>query len=208
MGFIGGGKSRPPSESKRQPSGLRLEASTWKNGLASPKGDLQICSEVGNSRGWDPYLWSVGSSSLTRGRTQVPLHWEHGVLSPGPPGKSLEGPLVGPGFQLFPVLPSVPACSESTSSSWFAWGGWRCSACRRPTWQDVCKAWELCGCSLWRTVPPRTRQEGCGMGCWGRDEFQAGAQPASGLVGLGRVLDIRLTTRVTGAIKCPCRGIF
>ena len=74
-------------------------------------------------------MWSVGSSSLTRGRTQVPLHWEHGVLSPGPPGKSLEGPLVGPGFQLFPVLPSVPACSESTSSSWFAWGGWRCSAC-------------------------------------------------------------------------------
>ena len=51
MGFIGGGKSRPPSESKRQPSGLRLEASIWKNGLASPKGDLQICSEVGNSRG-------------------------------------------------------------------------------------------------------------------------------------------------------------
>ena len=51
MGFIGGGKSRPPSESKRQPSGLRFEASTWKNGLASPKGDLQICSEVGNSRG-------------------------------------------------------------------------------------------------------------------------------------------------------------
>ena len=45
------GKSRPPSESKRQPSGLRLEASLWKNGLASPKGDLQICSEVGNSRG-------------------------------------------------------------------------------------------------------------------------------------------------------------
>ena len=36
MGFIGGGKSRPPSESKRQPSGLRLEASIWKNGLASP----------------------------------------------------------------------------------------------------------------------------------------------------------------------------
>ena len=33
MGFIGGGKSRPPSESKRQPSGLRFEASTWKNGL-------------------------------------------------------------------------------------------------------------------------------------------------------------------------------
>ena len=51
VGFIGGGKSRPPSESKRQPSGLRFEASTWKNGLASPKGDLQICSEVGNSRG-------------------------------------------------------------------------------------------------------------------------------------------------------------
>ena len=51
MGFIGGGKSRPPSESKRQPSGLRFEASTWKNRLASPKGDLQICSEVGNSRG-------------------------------------------------------------------------------------------------------------------------------------------------------------
>ena len=51
MGFIGGRKSRPPSESKRQPSGLRLEASIWKNGLASPKGDLQICSEVGNSRG-------------------------------------------------------------------------------------------------------------------------------------------------------------
>ena len=51
VGFIGGGKSRPPSESKRQPSGLRLEASIWKNGLASPKGDLQICSEVGNSRG-------------------------------------------------------------------------------------------------------------------------------------------------------------
>ena len=25
--------------------------SIWKNGLASPKGDLQICSEVGNSRG-------------------------------------------------------------------------------------------------------------------------------------------------------------
>ena len=45
-------------------------------------------------------MWSVGSSSLTRGQSQVPLHWEHGVLTPGPPGKSLEGPLVGPGFQL------------------------------------------------------------------------------------------------------------
>ena len=50
---------------------------------------------------WDPYLWSVGSSSLTRGRTHVPLHWEHEVLTPGLSGKSLEGPLVGPGFQLW-----------------------------------------------------------------------------------------------------------
>ena len=49
--FAGGGKSRPPSESKRQPSGLCLEASIWKEWLASPKEDLQICSEDGNSRG-------------------------------------------------------------------------------------------------------------------------------------------------------------
>ena len=30
----------------------------------------------------------------------MPFHWEHRVLTHGPPGKSLEGPLVGPGFQL------------------------------------------------------------------------------------------------------------
>jgi len=31
----------------------------------------------------------VGSSSLTRqGLTPGPLHWEHGVLAIGPPGKS------------------------------------------------------------------------------------------------------------------------
>ena len=31
----------------------------------------------------------AGSSSPTRDRTRAPLHWEHGVLSTGPPGKSL-----------------------------------------------------------------------------------------------------------------------
>ena len=36
------------------------------------------------------YSWRVRSSSLTRHRTLGPLHWEHGVLAPGPPGKSLE----------------------------------------------------------------------------------------------------------------------
>ena len=30
----------------------------------------------------------MGSSSLTRDRAQAPLHWEHGVLAIGPPGKS------------------------------------------------------------------------------------------------------------------------
>lgn len=30
---------------------------------------------------------------------------------------------------LFPVLPPVPVCPEPTSSSWFAWGGWRPHAC-------------------------------------------------------------------------------
>ena len=34
-------------------------------------------------------LWHVGSSSLT-GWNLGPLHWEHGVLTTGPPGKSLE----------------------------------------------------------------------------------------------------------------------
>ena len=35
-------------------------------------------------------LWHVGSSSLTRDRTQVPLLWDCGVLAAGPPGKSPE----------------------------------------------------------------------------------------------------------------------
>ena len=30
----------------------------------------------------------VGSSSLTRDRTQVPLLWEHGTLATEPPGES------------------------------------------------------------------------------------------------------------------------
>ena len=54
VGFIGGGKSRPPSESKRQPSGLRLEASIWNNGLVSPKGPCGTWGAVGTARraGW------------------------------------------------------------------------------------------------------------------------------------------------------------
>ena len=31
----------------------------------------------------------AGCSSLTRDQTPGPLHWEHGVLTTGPPGKSL-----------------------------------------------------------------------------------------------------------------------
>ena len=34
-------------------------------------------------------LQHVGSSSLTRDRTPAPLHWEHGVLATGAPGKLL-----------------------------------------------------------------------------------------------------------------------
>ena len=50
-GFVGGEKSKPPSGTKMQPT-----CQCWKplfggNGLASPIGDFQICSEVGNSRG-------------------------------------------------------------------------------------------------------------------------------------------------------------
>ena len=33
-------------------------------------------------------LWHVGSSSLTRDRTQVPCIWEREVLATGPPGKT------------------------------------------------------------------------------------------------------------------------
>ena len=32
-------------------------------------------------------LWHVRSSSLTRGQTQAPLHWERGVLADGTSGK-------------------------------------------------------------------------------------------------------------------------
>ena len=37
----------------------------------------------------DPHLWHVGSSSLTRDQTWAPLHWKHGVLATGLPGKSV-----------------------------------------------------------------------------------------------------------------------
>ena len=37
----------------------------------------------------DLQLQYRGSSSLTRDRTRVPLHWEHAVLVTGSPGKSL-----------------------------------------------------------------------------------------------------------------------
>ena len=51
LGFIGGEKSKPPSGMKGSPPACVLKPLFGRNGLASPKGDLQICSEVGNSRG-------------------------------------------------------------------------------------------------------------------------------------------------------------
>ena len=49
--FIGGEKSKPPSGTKGRQPACVLKPLFGRNGLASPKGDLQICSEVGNSRG-------------------------------------------------------------------------------------------------------------------------------------------------------------
>ena len=49
--FTRGGESEPPVGKKRQPTGLCLEASIWKEWVTSPKGDLQICSKDRNSRG-------------------------------------------------------------------------------------------------------------------------------------------------------------
>ena len=49
--FIGGEKSKPPSGTKGSQPACVLKPLFGRNGLASPKGDLQICSEVGNSRG-------------------------------------------------------------------------------------------------------------------------------------------------------------
>ena len=51
LGFIGGEKSKPPSGTKGSQPACVLKPLFGRNGLASPKGDLQICSEVGNSRG-------------------------------------------------------------------------------------------------------------------------------------------------------------
>ena len=51
LGFIGGEKSKPPSGTKGRQPACVLKPLFGRNGLASPKGDLQICSEVGNSRG-------------------------------------------------------------------------------------------------------------------------------------------------------------
>ena len=51
LGFIGGEKSKPPSGTKGCQPACVLKPLFGRNGLASPKGDLQICSEVGNSRG-------------------------------------------------------------------------------------------------------------------------------------------------------------
>ena len=39
-------------------------------------------------------LWYVESSSLTKDQTQDPLHWEHGTLATGPPGKSNYHPVL------------------------------------------------------------------------------------------------------------------
>ena len=51
-------------------------------------------------------------------------------LNPWAPGEVPRGALGWSWFPaLFPVPPPVPVCSEPTSSSWFAWGGWRCAAC-------------------------------------------------------------------------------
>ena len=51
LGFIGGEKSKSPSGTKGSQPACVLKPLFGRNGLASPKGDLQICSEVGNSRG-------------------------------------------------------------------------------------------------------------------------------------------------------------
>ena len=51
LGFIGGEKSKPPSGTKGSQPACVLKPLFGRNGLVSPKGDLQICSEVGNSRG-------------------------------------------------------------------------------------------------------------------------------------------------------------
>ena len=51
LGFIGGEKSKPPSGTKGSQPACVLKPLFRRNGLASHKGDLQICSEVGNSRG-------------------------------------------------------------------------------------------------------------------------------------------------------------
>ena len=51
LGFIGGEKSKPPSGMKGSQPACVLKPLFGRNGLASPKVDLQICSEVGNSRG-------------------------------------------------------------------------------------------------------------------------------------------------------------
>ena len=47
----------------------------------------------------------MGSSSLTRDRTQAPFHWQLGVLTTGPPGRSLCFVLMWP-FVFFIVIPS------------------------------------------------------------------------------------------------------
>ena len=52
-------------------------------------------------------MWHVGSSSLTRDRTQGPLNWELRVLATGPQGKSLSCPFLL-NFLVFPDTSADP----------------------------------------------------------------------------------------------------
>ena len=76
-------------------------------------GSLSLLQGIFPTQGSNPGLWhcrwilyqlshkgSPGPSSLTKDQIQAPLHWEHGVLATGPPGKSL-------GYYLLTVMSLV-----------------------------------------------------------------------------------------------------
>ena len=73
---------------------------------------------------WLPY---VGSSSLTRDQTWAPCIWEQGVLAIGPPGKSLQPPVLKT-FMASPVCASccnhglghIPTCQNGCIVLWLA----------------------------------------------------------------------------------------